>query len=454
MTNLEKRKTIFLFISIRQHISDLLNTDYIKYLSKSYNTVIFILDQKGIDNPNKQYYKNEHITYIKLPLPKSRFWMLFDFYIRNELIKRFNDNIAVKWRNRRVGNKRRLFLRKIVRFIPDLSPKFIFSLETFFVPGYKQVAKYIKKYKPSLILTATPGIQPFDSYGVLCAKKAEVKTASINTSWDNLTSVPRHIKGVDYMIVWNDWMKKIAKEMHGYKDDEVFVSGTIRFDHYFINSPDEIGKEDFLKSKGLDPNRRTIFFAARNYGGFFNKFIKSFIKWQKENYFGEKLNLFVRVHPLDPIAPYAEFKNTPNVYIERGGKQIQDDSIGGHKVEMSREDLLNTKYTLKYCDVCINIVSTMSLEAMIFGKPVINIGFAEDFSTILNFPHYREVVKNKAVSIANDMNDLRDYISDYLKNPDMNKKGREKILKQLVKPTDGFSYKRSVDFLKTIIDKI
>lgn len=452
MTKDKQQKTIFLFLASRIYMSDLLHTDYIKYLSGKYKVIVFLLEQEGITDPDKQYFKNENITYIKMNLPKSRFWMLFGVYLRNELIHKFDSNPAVKWRNRRVGDRKRLLLRKIAKFLPDFSPNFIFKLETMLVPGYKKFSEYVKKCNPSLVLTAAPGLNDFDTYAILCARRAKISSVAIDTSWDNLTSSPRHIRHVDYFILWNRWMKEMAKDLHGYNESHLFVSGAVRFDHYFRRSDFEVDRETFLKSKGLDPNNKTIFFAARNYGGFYEKFMKAFIQWQKENFFGQKLNLFVRIHPLDSMEPYQEYTDVKNIHIERGGELKQDDKKGGHKVEMNERDFINTKHTLKYCDLCVSIASTMSLEAMIFGKPVINIGFAEEFSSILNFPHYRPVIENGAVKVAYNLDELKKYISLYLNNPDIDKENRKKIIEMLVKPTDGFSYKKNVDFLETILN--
>lgn len=210
------RKTIFLFLAVRSYISDLLHTPYLNYLRQKYNVVVFLRDSKNSGNPHDEYPQYDNVTYITFTEPKSRFWMLFDFYLRNEFIHIFDDNIAVQWRNKRAEDKNskgRLRIRKIAKLFPKklFTPSFFFILEQRLFPGYSIFKRYKDLYKPSAVLMATPGLNPFDTYALLCAKRASIPSVAINTSWDNLTSYPRHIKPVDYMIVWNNFMKQAAK---------------------------------------------------------------------------------------------------------------------------------------------------------------------------------------------------------------------------------------------------
>lgn len=445
-------KTVFLFLSVRSYISDLLQTPYLTYLSSKYRVVVFLPDTKDI-TPN-DYIQNGNIIYIRIPHPSGKFFTLFDTLLRNELIRSYNDNPAVLWRNKRTTDKRRLFLRRMSFMIPKrlFTTRFFSWLETLCVPNPRLFMRYVSEYKPLLVLTAAPGLNPFDAYAILCAQRAGIPSVAVNFSWDNLTVYPRHVRHTDYLICWNKTIKKEAEELHDFKSSHIFISGIPRFDHYFTEEKHTLAREEFLKSKNLDPTRRTVLFAAKTQGDFYRDFIRAFISWQKGTLL-PPLNLFVRIHPLDPLGLYKEFIGVPNVHVERAGELKQDDHAGGQKIEMNARDLLNMKYTLKYCDVCVNVSSTVSIEAMVFDKPVINIGFVPEFSDILSFPHYRPLIEKKAVRVAETMDDVRTYITDYLKNPRREAEGRRKALGMMVAPTDGFSYKRSVDFLDDILQK-
>ena len=72
---------------------------------------------------------------------------------------------------------------------------------------------------------------------------------------------------------------------------------------------------------------------------------------------------------------------------------------------------------------------------------------------ILDFLHYKPVVEKGAVRVADTMEEVKDLISMYLKDPRIDMEGRKAIVDMLIKPTDGYSYKRSVDFLASILDR-
>lgn len=444
------RTTIFLFLSIRSYISDLLQTPYLEYLSTKYHVVVFLPESQRASAQG--YLRNSNITYIHIPEPNSKFFTLFDGLLRNELIHRFDENPAVVWRNKRVTESRRLFLRRVSLLVPKktLSPNFFSRVEALFIPGYRAFSRYVLKYKPALVLTATPGMFPFDTYAIHCAKKAGIPSVAVNFSWDNLTVYPRHVRKTDYLICWNNTMKREALELHGFREDRIFVSGTPRFDHYFRAETAPVSRNDFLSKKGLNPKHKTILFAAKTQGVFYKDFIRSFIGWRKNGELSS-VNLFVRIHPLDSLSAYDEFMGIENIHIERAGTLKQDDSEKGQKIEMNKDDLLNMKHTLQYTDICLNVSSTVSIEAMVFDKPVINIGFVPLFSDILSFPHYRPLIEKKAVRVARSMEDLLGLIQRYLKNPAADKAGRQEIIDAMIRPTDGFSYKRSVDFLDVIL---
>lgn len=442
------KKTVFLFLSNRRLVSDLLHTDYIKYLGSKYKVVVFLTE----DFQPESYFKNENIEYLTIARPKGKFWTIFDVFLRNELIRIFDNNPAVQWRNRRVTDSRRLFLRSISRFFPKniFTPRLFTFLEKLLLPNDKFFLECVKKYKPALVLTVSPGLWQPDAFAVLSAKKAGIPTVAISCNWDNLTVYPRHVRKTDYLICWNDVQKEEAIKHHGYKEDEVFVSGAPHFDPYFIKSEGELSREKFLKNKGLDHNKKTIFFASQAVASFYRDFLNSFIDWRKRDKFFKDINLFVRIHPLDSMKVYEEFFNQPGIHIEYPSK-LQEGNMGGQKIEMDKEDMVNTKLTVLHSDLCLNISSTMSIEAFIFDKPVINIGFEPSYSEILQWFHYKPLLTEKAVRVANSMEEVKKYIKMYLDNPALDQAGRRRIVQAMIKPTDGFSWKRNVDFLEKII---
>lgn len=450
-------KTIFLFLGNRLNITDTLHTRFIKELSRKYRVVVFFPTEiGGIQMNTSTYPKLKNVYYHLIPAPAGRFWCYFS-ELRSEFITRFNNTGIVKWQRKRekYSQSRRLF-----KFIAKLFPTRFFSSELFtkiesiFVPGYGNFKEFARSYTPDLVLVPLPNIIPLETYAILWARRAGIPTVAYNPTWDNLLVYPRHIRKTDYISVWNEQSKEVAIDWHGYSLDKVFVGGILRFDHYFRDELLPLSREEFLKSKGLDPRRKTVFFASRSQGTSFSKdFIHSFISWQKKGGFKEPVNLFVRAHIIDSMEDYQEFIGMSGVHIERAGTTKQIDRSSGQKSEMDEDALVETKMTLKYCDVCINITSTMSAEAMVFDMPVVSAGFVPMYSELLALEHISPLVEHGAIRVASSMDEIHDYIKMYLENPAIDRENRKWAVPHALGPTDGYSYKRIVNFVDEILEK-
>ncbi len=438
-------KTVFLFIFHRGYISDLLKGEYIKYLANKYKVVIFL------EEPNESYYKSKNITYIKFPLNIGKFWFVFDGILRPFLIRRFDEQPGVQFRYALYsGNDwRKNLLRKISLIFPRnfFNPDFFFWLEKIFVSQSVLFLEYKKKYNPNLVITATPGLSFMEVWAILCAKKFNVPSVCVNFSWDNLTTYPRSIRKTDYMIGWNEFFKKEAVKLHNYFPENVFVSGIARYDDFFKDDGDKVTREEFLKSKGLNPDKKTILVAtATDPDPDLHKKIIRAVK-------SLDVNILVRVHPLERMKTYEEFTNDKNICVELAGTSKQKDSQRGWQVEMEEKDRLNVRRIFKFCDININRSSTITLDSLIFDMPVINLDFGNHKVPIVSFTHYRQLIEEGAVRLAHNLNEVKKYVLMYLKNPSLDKENRKKIVDKIIGFSDGLSYKRNVDFLDGILNK-
>jgi|TARA_Y100000310_G_scaffold162742_1_gene162694 hypothetical protein len=434
-------KTVFLFIHNRAYISDLLRGDYIKYLSSKYKVVIFLHD---IDDT---HYQSDNIIYVKFPIKMGKFWTLFEELLRKSLIRRFDNFVGVRTRHLRYKQNdwRKNFLKRIAKFLPRnfFGPDFFFLLEKIFVPHTKIFKQYIDKYNPSIILTTTPGLSFMEAWAIICAKKFNIPSVATYFSWDNLTIYARALRKTDYIICWNEIIKKEAIEIHKYKRDETFVSGIIRFD-YFFKKEDLGTREEFLRSKGLDPNKKTILIAtATDVDPDLYINIARIVK-------NLDVNMYIRIHPIDRISRYAEFGEDENVYVESAGKIRQDVSRKGWQIELDDNDRLNVKKILKFCDLGINRASTMTLDtwACNVNMPIINLNFKKsNIVPVVDYEHYKPIVDVGAVRVAHNIDEVMKYINMYLNDLSIDLINRKKMFDMLIKFNDGLSYKKSVDFL-------
>lgn len=445
-------KTVFLFIPHYVFSSDLLRTKYISYLANQYKVIVFSPVFEARTETN--YIKIPNAEYIIWNEEHPRFWNIFTKLLRVSLIREFDNLEYYKLRHLTKANLnwQRKVIRKIGWFIPRLflTTHFFTAIEKLLMPCSKKLQTYINKYNPSIVLTCTPGFSFMEAEAIIMAKKNNLKTVAIDSSWDNFTSNAIQFRKTDYIICWNEVMKKEAIRIHGYTANKVFVSGIYRFDHYFENQPNEIGREAFLKNKGLDPKLKTLLLCTVPP----NTYPHQYKVWKeiidKRDQLKENVNIFIRLHPNDLPEKYKELNGIKNLHIELAGKPVKKLTSTGHKIELDETDLENLRYSLKYTDVNINFRSSLTLESTIYNKPIINIALY-DYTNRYNVDWYIPIIKSNGITLVKSTEELTEAINKYLENPELNSLGREKIFADYIGFTDGLSFKRSVDFIEKII---
>lgn len=99
-----------------------------------------------------------------------------------------------------------------------------------------------------------------------------------------------------------------------------------------------------------------------------------------------------------------------------------------------------------HSDLNINMCSTMSLDFMLFDKPVVNPVFGNEQNGLYNdqrflkYAHYEKVVQSGAVAIVKNEQELLREINFSLLNPEARLKEQKKLLKlQIGKSLEGTS---------------
>ena len=85
----------------------------------------------------------------------------------------------------------------------------------------------------------------------------------------------------------------------------------------------------------------------------------------------------------------------------------------------------------------------MSLDFMLFEKPVVNTAFGNGNNGLYNdqrflhYEHYDNVVKSGAVKIAKNQDELFNAVNAYLENPELDLENRKKLIAmQVGKPLE------------------
>lgn len=289
---------------------------------------------------------------------------------------------------------------------------------------------------------------PYIAPLVYQAERLKLKTACFIFSWDNLASKGRMAANFDYYLVWSDLMKKELLQFYSKVDEtSVAVVGTPQFEPYVLERY-AMAKEVFFKRFGLDPDLKTICFScgdkstSRNDELYIATIAEALLSKQIE-----AVNFIVRTSPAeDPVRFSDLFEKYPFIKWNYPKWML---SRKGHQEEWSQrfptvDDVKDLRALLEFSDLNINMLSTMSLDFIQFGKPVINTVFGNpanglyDDQRFLNYAHIVNVVESGATRIVKNEAQLLNAINEYLAEPQKDAAQRAQLLQlQVSKPLQG-----------------
>ena len=321
-----------------------------------------------------------------------------------------------------------------------------------------QYHKILKQDSPDTLFF-THQRPPFLAPILYNANLLNIKTVSFIFSWDNISSKGRMLGTFDKYLVWSDLMKRELLSFYpSTKDNDVFVVGTPQFEPYVLNAIYPTQKKDFFKKFELDVNKKIICYscADSSIGKNDALHIQGILSFIKNT---NNLQLLVRTSPAEDGKRFEKLKNEFPEIIWNVPKWIQ--TRVNHVESWSQrlptfEDVIDLKSILQYVDVNVNMLSTMSLDFMLFDKPVVNTVFGNKENGLyydqrfLNYCHLEYVIKSDAVSIARNESELHEQLNEALRTPKLRKEYRENLIKlEIGKPLEGTS-KRIVKVLKEL----
>ncbi|MEM0541969.1 hypothetical protein WFZ85_05045 [Flavobacterium sp. j3] len=299
---------------------------------------------------------------------------------------------------------------------------------------------------------------------IYVSQKLKVKTATFIFSWDNLASKGRMAANFDYYLVWSNLMKE--ELLYFYKSvtaDAVNVVGTPQFEPYFLDRY-KISKDKFYEKFGLDNSKQTLCFScgdistSKNDELYIETIAKAIIKKLLPD-----VNFIVRTSPAENPIRFQQVAALYPFIIWNFPKW--DLSREGHQEDWSQrvpitEDVTDLRALTEYSTININMLSTMSLDFMVFDKPVINTVFGNDENKLyndqrfLNYIHIKKLINSQSTKVATTDVELIQAINDYLLNPNLDSNFRKKLVDlQISKPINGTGKRIANELLQWIVNQ-
>lgn len=328
-----------------------------------------------------------------------------------------------------------------------------------FVPLDRHIVGLLDRYKPDLVVIPDIVFPP-DRIFLRAAKRKGYTVLGLIRSWDNLTS-----KGViqilpDKLIVYTTTMKEEAKKYAGMREENLLVTGLPHYDIFF--RPPKIDRATFLRGLGIDPTKRIILCAPffDQYTGSAVVIIKELVRAIETGRLPNDLHIIVRFRPATPDIPdELGVEDSPYVTVTRPCShyfKVRNLQAPAKDWEFTEEDLDLLMNSLRYSDVVINTISTLSIDAALFDKPVINVRFDADpnvppkhsVNLVIQHDHYKAIEDSGGVALAWNMEELLTAVSRYLRDPSLDREGRKRIIYEQIETLDDQAGKRVARIIK------
>lgn len=277
------------------------------------------------------------------------------------------------------------------------------------------------KSKPDIVLTT--GSFRYEEPAIAAhAIRMGIPTIAFITSWDNPSTKNRMVFKYDGYIVWSKMMKEHLHHFFPYtRKVPVYITGAPQYDIFFQERFHE-SREMFCKRYKLESSRPYILYAMGS-PNLFNE-LPAIINIT-ENISGGILNnvqLLVRPHPLfDPVSGLKITERRQN-----------EDQI---------KDWVNS---FRHAAVVVNLSSTSTIDAVMLGKPVVNLNFdpsnqRDQLVKEINhtWPHFKPVTESGGVALVNTPDEMIKAINLYLDNPELHKEQRSHLAEMVCGFTDG-----------------
>jgi hypothetical protein len=275
-------------------------------------------------------------------------------------------------------------------------------------------------------------------------------------NYDGLSSKGFRGHPVRKVLVWGQRMKEDALHLQGIKAECVVEIGSLRYN--MIPPRETRSKTAFFEKIGFDAAATTLAFAGSAYDYQYFEMLKVFELLKKQ--LPGKLQLILRVYPAKNLldSPQMSFlinyaRQQPDVWISSGDPNYDKRTGNEEVLQIDEDDLWNI---LQFSDVVVNIFSTLTLEACIFDKPVINMWYFWPVARALRQPiyypypetlHIRRVMESGAAPMAETRAQLVAAIIEAVNNPQALGEERRRLTIMECGVLDGRAVERLVDIV-------
>jgi hypothetical protein len=358
------------------------------------------------------------------------------------------------------------FAMLLLRSLP-LARTGLVRLQNRFRPRPGLYADLFDKYRPDLVVAATPGWR-LDRYLLREAGHLGIPTMAVIVGWDNPSSYSIPGASTQWIICWSDAQKEELVRGSDWTPERVHVGGIPSYDGY-LRKTWVMPREDYFRLHGLDPARALVSYAcsfvhfAPNYPN-----IEALARLISADSLSRPSQLLIRLHP-------SHFQDRPRIFAEERCRVealearfphvhvVKPVPLGGSLGYYGGEDMDEKASMMTHSDVVATVYSTMLVETAIHDTPMIaavidapggwNVPhkYSLSMDRIADWPTHKRFGQARAGRVAHSESELREALGLYLTDPALDSAERRKFVKDEITYTDGTAGRRSANFILRIL---
>lgn len=298
-----------------------------------------------------------------------------------------------------------------------------------------------------------------DNYLLRIAHKSGIPTVQIIPSWDNPSTKGCIHTTSEVVFVWGENQKReLLRYYKNLRPESLCVSGIPQFDIYTREIQNTDSREAFFQKMRIPSGKRVVLYATCSERLFPNEpqVVAHVATALRSGLLGENLHLLIRCHPADRAIRYMKLCADGDVSISPSSMRPGQNLYSWLPAE---EELPLLSATLRYCDICVNTASTMTLDAFACGKPVVNVAYDGDVSLpylksvrrFYDYSHYAPIAKSGAVILAYTAKELIEGIKQSLEEPQGLKAARDTVVQDYCLAPQVGSARHIAEKLKEVI---
>lgn len=291
-------------------------------------------------------------------------------------------------------------------------------------------------------------------------EKNSCKTIIHLLSWDNISCKGHFPELADEYIAWGPIMRSEFIEYYNISPEKIHDCGVPHFD---LHKESKLNPnfELHLEKLGLNPKGEYLFFAMSSPR--FAPHEIDIVEWLAnqvtQGVFGDGMQLIVRPHPQNIQGSMADTSWIPRLHaLQTDVVKVDFPDIlmdSGMSLSMQKNDMIRLSQLLTGARLCLNSGSTVSIDALVCGIPVVLTSFDAFYELeywksarrLIDFNHLKKMVMTDGVSVAHNFESLTLEIKSYLIDKNRNLEKREQLLRLECSNENMNATERVVDLL-------